>query len=104
MLEEFQATILIELDYVQEAQHAAIFRKHFASWRDVYAPRIYPELSTRRVLVMEYITGLKVTETVQLTAAGHDPKEVVTHLGRTYLKQLLEDGFFHADRIQAICE
>src|SRR5882724_4186646 len=97
MLEEFRATILIELDYVQEAQHAAIFRKHFASWRDVYVPRIYPELSTRRVLVMEYITGLKVTETAQLAAAGHDPKEVVTHLVRTYLKQLLEDGFFHAD-------
>jgi predicted unusual protein kinase regulating ubiquinone biosynthesis (AarF/ABC1/UbiB family) len=97
MLEELQATILLELDYVQEAQHAAIFRKHFASWWDVYVPRIYPELSTRRVLVMEYITGLKVTETVQLTAAGHDPKEVVTHLVRTYLKQLLEDGFFHAD-------
>ena len=97
MLEEFRATILIELDYVQEAQHAAIFRKHFASWRDVYVPRIYPELSTRRVLVMEYITGLKVTDTAQLTAAGHDPKEVVTHLVRTYLKQLLEDGFFHAD-------
>jgi predicted unusual protein kinase regulating ubiquinone biosynthesis (AarF/ABC1/UbiB family) len=97
MLEEFRATILIELDYVQEAQHAAIFRKHFAFWRDVYVPRIYPELSTRRVLVMEYITGLKVTDTAQLTAAGHDPKEVVTHLVRTYLKQLLEDGFFHAD-------
>jgi predicted unusual protein kinase regulating ubiquinone biosynthesis (AarF/ABC1/UbiB family) len=97
MLEEFRATILIELDFVQEAQHAAIFRKHFASWRDVYVPRIYPELSTRRVLVMEYITGLKVTETAQLAAAGHDPKEVVTHLVRTYLKQLLEDGFFHAD-------
>jgi predicted unusual protein kinase regulating ubiquinone biosynthesis (AarF/ABC1/UbiB family) len=97
MLEEFRATILIELDYAQEAQHAAIFRKHFAAWRDVYVPRIYPELSTRLVLVMEYITGLKVTETAQLVAAGHDPKEVVTHLVRTYLKQLLEDGFFHAD-------
>jgi hypothetical protein len=50
----------IELDYMQEAQHAAIFRKHFASWRDVYVPRFYPELSTSRVLVMEYITGFAV--------------------------------------------
>jgi predicted unusual protein kinase regulating ubiquinone biosynthesis (AarF/ABC1/UbiB family) len=97
MLAEFRATIFRELDYVQEAQHAEIFRKHFASWRDVYVPRIYPELSTRRVLVMEYITGLKVTETAQLAAAGHNPRRVVTLLVRTYLKQLLEDGFFHAD-------
>jgi predicted unusual protein kinase regulating ubiquinone biosynthesis (AarF/ABC1/UbiB family) len=97
MLEEFRASIFIELDYVQEAQHAEIFRKHFARWRNVYVPRIYPELSTRRVLVMEYITGLKVTETAQLAATGHDPRQVVTHLVRTYLKQLLEDGFFHAD-------
>jgi predicted unusual protein kinase regulating ubiquinone biosynthesis (AarF/ABC1/UbiB family) len=97
MLEEFRTTILIELDYVQEAQHAEIFRKHFARWRDVYVPRIYPELSTRRVLVMEYITGRKITETAQLRAAGHDPRQVMAHLVRTYLKQLLEDGFFHAD-------
>jgi predicted unusual protein kinase regulating ubiquinone biosynthesis (AarF/ABC1/UbiB family) len=97
MLEEFRATIFRELDYVQEVQHAEIFRKHFARWRDVYVPRIYPELSTRQVLVMEYITGLKVTETAQLAAAGHNPRRVVTLLVRTYLKQLLEDGFFHAD-------
>jgi predicted unusual protein kinase regulating ubiquinone biosynthesis (AarF/ABC1/UbiB family) len=97
MLEEFRATMFIELDYVQEAQHAAIFRKHFASWRDVYVPCIYPELSTGRILVMEYITGYKVTKTTQLAAVGHDPRQVVTRLVRTYSKQLLEDGFFHAD-------
>jgi predicted unusual protein kinase regulating ubiquinone biosynthesis (AarF/ABC1/UbiB family) len=97
MLEEFRTTILIELDYVQEAQHLEIFRKHFARWPDVYVPRLYPEFSTARILVTEYITGLKVTETAQLKAAGHDPRKAVTRLVRTYLKQLLEDGFFHAD-------
>jgi predicted unusual protein kinase regulating ubiquinone biosynthesis (AarF/ABC1/UbiB family) len=97
MLEEFRTTILIELDYVQEAQHLEIFRKHFARWPDVYVPRPYPEFSTARILVTEYITGLKVTETAELKAAGHDPRKVVTRLVRTYLKQLLEDGFFHAD-------
>jgi ABC1 atypical kinase-like domain len=43
---------------------------HFARWRDVCVPRIYPELSTRRVLVTEYITGIKVTDTARLAAAG----------------------------------
>jgi predicted unusual protein kinase regulating ubiquinone biosynthesis (AarF/ABC1/UbiB family) len=97
MLDEFQATILTELDFAQEARHAERFRRHFARWTDVYVPRLYPELSTSHVLVMEYISGLKVTDTARLTAAGHDPRQVVTRLVRTYLKQLLEDGFFHAD-------
>jgi predicted unusual protein kinase regulating ubiquinone biosynthesis (AarF/ABC1/UbiB family) len=97
MLAEFHATLLVELDYEQEAQHAEHFRRHFARWPDVYVPRIYHELCTRRILVMDYITGLKVTETAQLTAAGLDPRKVVARLVRTYLKQVLEDGFFHAD-------
>jgi predicted unusual protein kinase regulating ubiquinone biosynthesis (AarF/ABC1/UbiB family) len=97
MLEEFRSSILIELDHVQEAQHVEIFRKHSARRPDVYVPRLHPELSTARVLVTAYIAGLKMTETAQLKAAGHDPQRVVTRLVRTYLKQLLEDGFFHVD-------
>jgi predicted unusual protein kinase regulating ubiquinone biosynthesis (AarF/ABC1/UbiB family) len=97
MLEEFRATLRTELDYTAEAQHAARFRAAFAGWSEVYVPRIYPEYSTGRVLVMEYIAGLKVTDLAQLKAAGHEPSAVVTCLVRTYLKQLLEDGFFHAD-------
>src|SRR5262249_18830117 len=73
MLKEFHNTLLIELDYEQEAQHAERFRRHFARWPDVYVPRIYHELSTRRVLVMAYVTGFKVTGTTQLTAPGLDP-------------------------------
>ena len=52
---------------------------------------------TRRLIVMEFIDGSKVTDIEHLTAAGHSPHEVVKLLARTYLKQLLEDGFFHAD-------
>src|SRR5258706_14912172 len=51
----------------------------------------------RRVIVMEFIDGQKVVDTEGLTAAGHNPHDVVTLLTRTYLKQLLEDGYFHAD-------
>jgi predicted unusual protein kinase regulating ubiquinone biosynthesis (AarF/ABC1/UbiB family) len=97
MLEEFRATIRTELDYSAEARHAARFRSAFAGWTEVYVPHIYAEYSTSRVLVMEYIAGLKVTDTAGLVAAGHDPRAVLTCLVRTYLKQLLEDGFFHAD-------
>ena len=96
-INEFHATIFEEMDYSQEARNAEIFRKNFAGWKDVYVPNIYLIFSTERLIVMEFIEGLKVTETDGLTAAGFDPHEVVKLLARTYLKQLLEDGFFHAD-------
>ncbi|HWO02855.1 MAG TPA: AarF/ABC1/UbiB kinase family protein, partial [Blastocatellia bacterium] len=96
-LDEFQRTIHEEMDYEQEASNAETFRENFVKWKEVYVPRIYQIFSTRRVIVMEFIDGLKVTDTDELEAAGQNPHEVVKLLARTYLKQLLEDGFFHAD-------
>nr|ALS90347.1 UbiB: 2-polyprenylphenol [uncultured bacterium] len=96
-LNEFRSTIHEEMDYLQEVRNAEIFRKNFESWREVYVPRIFPIFSTKRLIVMEFIEGLKVTDVEQLQQAGHLPPEVVRLLARTYLKQLLEDGFFHAD-------
>jgi predicted unusual protein kinase regulating ubiquinone biosynthesis (AarF/ABC1/UbiB family) len=96
-LDAFHTTIHEEMNYEQEARNAEVFRENFARWKEVYVPQIYGVFSTRRLIVMEFIDGLKVTDTEQLTAAGQDPHEVVKLLSRTYLKQLLEDGFFHAD-------
>jgi predicted unusual protein kinase regulating ubiquinone biosynthesis (AarF/ABC1/UbiB family) len=96
-LDAFHTTINEEMDYEQETRNAEAFRKNFAKWKEVYVPQIYSVFSTRKVIVMEFIDGYKVTDTAQLTAAGQDPHEVVKLLARTYLKQLLEDGFFHAD-------
>jgi predicted unusual protein kinase regulating ubiquinone biosynthesis (AarF/ABC1/UbiB family) len=96
-LDAFHTTIHEEMDYEQEARNAEVFRKNFARWKEVYVPTIYSIFSTRRLIVMEFIDGLKVIDVEQLTARGQDPHQVVTLLTRTYLKQLLEDGFFHAD-------
>lgn len=96
-LDAFHTTIHEEMDFEQETRNAETFRENFAKWKEVYVPQIYQVFSTRRLIVMEFIDGLKVTDTEQLTAAGQDPHEVVKLLARTYLKQLLEDGFFHAD-------
>jgi predicted unusual protein kinase regulating ubiquinone biosynthesis (AarF/ABC1/UbiB family) len=96
-INEFHATIFEEMDYSQEARNAEVFRKNFADWKDVYVPTIYLIFSTNKVIVMEFIEGLKVTDTESVTAAGNNPHEIVKLLARTYLKQLLEDGFFHAD-------
>jgi predicted unusual protein kinase regulating ubiquinone biosynthesis (AarF/ABC1/UbiB family) len=96
-LDEFQSTVHEEMDYEQETRNAEIFRKNFERWKEVYVPRLYPVFCTRRLIVMEFIDGLKVTDIDELQRAGRDPHDVVKLLARTYLKQLLEDGFFHAD-------
>jgi len=96
-LDAFHTTVHEEMDFEQEARNADVFRQNFARWKDVYVPQIYQVFSTRRLIVMEFIDGLKVIDTKNLTLAGHDPHEIVKLLSRTYLKQLLEDGFFHAD-------
>jgi predicted unusual protein kinase regulating ubiquinone biosynthesis (AarF/ABC1/UbiB family) len=96
-LNEFRSTIHEEMDYAQEVRNAETFKRNFAEWKEVYVPRIFPIFSSPRVIVMEFIEGMKVTDVDELRAAGLNPHEVVKLLAKTYLKQLLEDGFFHAD-------
>jgi len=97
MLEEFEATIKEEMDYVAEAHNAERFRHNFRDWKEVYVPKIYWHATTSKVLTMEFIRGTKVVELDELRARGIAPEKVNRLLIRTYLKQLLEDGFFHAD-------
>ncbi len=97
MLDEFARTIFEEMDYVQEGQNAETFREHFSRWREVYVPVIYWSHVSPRVLTMEFIEGNKVLDLQSLTERGVNPSDVVRLIARTYLKQLLEDGFFHAD-------
>lgn len=97
MLDEFTRTIFDEMDYVREAHNADRFRANFESWRAVYVPKIYWTHTTHRVLTMEFIRGTKVTDLEALRARHISPVKVNRLLVRTYLKQLLEDGFFHAD-------
>lgn len=97
ILGEFANVIFEEMDYVQEGQNAETFRGNFRKWREVYVPTIYWSHSSPRVLTMEFIGGLKVLELQALLERGVDPPDVIKLIAKTYLKQLLEDGFFHAD-------
>lgn len=97
LFEEFARVLLQELDYIKEAQSARLFRSNFADTPGVYFPEPYPEFSTRRVLVMERVNGIKLNDYAGLTAAGIDRAEVATRLNRAFLKQFFIDGFFHAD-------
>lgn len=97
ILGEFASVIFEEMDYVQEGQNAETFRANFRKWREVYVPTIYWSHSSPRVLTMEFIGGLKVLELDALRQRGTNPPDVIKLIAKTYLKQLLEDGFFHAD-------
>jgi predicted unusual protein kinase regulating ubiquinone biosynthesis (AarF/ABC1/UbiB family) len=94
---EFERVLAEEMDYRLEAENARRFTRNFASWPTVHVPRIHDEYSSERVLVMEFIEGIKVTDLEGLEAAGHSPRALNERLYRTYFKQLFEDGFFHAD-------
>ncbi|HEX8151310.1 MAG TPA: AarF/ABC1/UbiB kinase family protein [Pyrinomonadaceae bacterium] len=97
MLREFRETIGEEMDYAREGRNAERFRQNFREWRPVRVPRIHWTHTTARVITMEFIRGTKVTDLDGLRARRISPVKVNRLLVRAYLKQLLEDGFFHAD-------
>ena len=97
MLHEFYTTIFEEMDYVKEGRNADRFRYNFRTWRAIRVPKIYWSHTNTRVLTLDFIRGTKVVDLEGLRANRISPVKVNRMLIRTYLKQLLEDGFFHAD-------
>jgi predicted unusual protein kinase regulating ubiquinone biosynthesis (AarF/ABC1/UbiB family) len=97
MLREFHSTIFEEMDYVKEGRNADRFRYNFRTWRAIRVPKIYWSHTNTRVLTLDFIRGTKVVDLEGLRANRISPVKVNRMLIRTYLKQLLEDGFFHAD-------
>lgn len=97
MLREFDVTIHEEMDYVAEGKNAERFREDFKNWTNIHVPKIYWNATTSKVMTMDFIHGTKVTDLEGLRGRGIAPEKVNRLLIRTYLKQLLEDGFFHAD-------
>ena len=97
MLREFDETIHEEMDYSAEGKNAERFSENFKEWTNIHVPKIYWNATSSKVLTMEFIHGTKVTSLEELNARNVSPEKVNRLLIRTYLKQLLEDGFFHAD-------
>ena len=97
MLREFNQTIHEEMDYAAEGRNAERFRESFQRWENIHVPKIYWNFTTSKVLTMEFIHGTKVTDLEEQARLNISPARVNRLLIKTYLKQLLEDGFFHAD-------
>lgn len=97
LLEEFSRSLYEELDYENEAKNAERFAANFADLPEVRVPRVVQTHSTRRVLTLEYIEAIKITDYAAIEQAGIDRAEVAKKLFDTYLKQIFDDRFFHAD-------
>jgi len=94
---ECRRVLLRELDFRLEAEHAARFRQQFYDDPDIRIPAVVWELSSRRVLCLDYLPGIKITDRPALLAAGIDPAAVAEKGATSYLQQLVRFGFFHAD-------
>jgi ubiquinone biosynthesis protein len=97
MVNEFGANAIRELDYTGEAYNSFRLTQNMATVPGVHIPKIYSELSTDRVLTMEFIRGVKISNLEAIDAAGLDRAALARNALRAIVKQLLIDGFFHAD-------
>jgi predicted unusual protein kinase regulating ubiquinone biosynthesis (AarF/ABC1/UbiB family) len=97
LLEEFRRSVLRELDYIQEGGNLVTLRRNLAPFRRLFVPAPVEDYTTSRVLTMEYVTGTKLTALSPVVIQEVDGAALAEELVAAYLKQILVDGFFHAD-------
>ena len=97
IMRELLKYLPMELDFLNEAHNCDTLRRNLAVRNAVVVPHVYHELTTRRVLTMELVDGIKVTDLEGLARAGIDKHEVAQKLIEIFTEQILRDGFFHAD-------
>lgn len=97
LLDEFLRVLNEEIDYIQEGKNCDQFRKNFQGYYELHVPKVYWQYTTRKVITLEHVHGWKVTEKEKIINAGFSVNEITKEGSRAYLKQLLTDGFFHAD-------
>jgi predicted unusual protein kinase regulating ubiquinone biosynthesis (AarF/ABC1/UbiB family) len=97
VVEEFRRTILEELDYRREARNLVTLRENLASFRRLVIPSPIDDYSSSRVLTMEYVSGRKITALNPVVLVDADAHRLADELFRAYLRQVIIDGFFHAD-------
>lgn len=97
LIVEFSRSLYEEIDYLHEGQNAERFAENFKQFPGVYVPRVHWPTTTKRVLTLENVQAIKITDYAAIEAAGIDRREVAQRLFGTYMKQIYDDRFFHAD-------
>ncbi|MFL0364691.1 ABC1 kinase family protein [Pseudobacillus sp. 179-B 2D1 NHS] len=97
LYQEMEATISQELDFLKESQNGLYFKKRYELFDKISVPFYYEEYSTKKVLVMEWIEGARITDLKFLEQNGIDRRNLAARLVEIFLEQLLQEGKFHAD-------
>jgi ubiquinone biosynthesis protein len=97
VVEEFSRTLEREIDYSIEATNMERFAREFLNDPTIYVPKVFRDTSTSRVLTMEFVDGIKISEISRLDDAGYDRKIITSRGADLYLRQVFDNGFFHAD-------
>ena len=97
MFSQFVETISEEMDYRIEARNLKMIRRNLSHDRTVLIPELIPEITSKHVLSMEYIPGIKITDIASLESMGLDRERIVSKVHRIFFKMLLKDSIFHAD-------
>ncbi len=97
IVDEFDKTIFKELDFTVEAASIEKFNRNFINVKDIYLPVVYWEFSSKSILVVEHIDGVRLDDVQGMLEMGLEPKDIAMTGLRCFGKQILEDGFFHAD-------
>ncbi len=97
VIDEISHSIHAELDFTQEARNTERFRENLRGNKNVIIPRVYWDYSSEKVLTLEFIDGVKCDDFEKLEEMGVDVNQVATYGVEVFMRQVFEDGFFHAD-------
>ncbi|MGD2026247.1 MAG: AarF/UbiB family protein [Anaerolineales bacterium] len=97
LLAEFTSVLYEEIDYLAEGRNAETFAENFQGVKGVRVPQVVWSHTTKKVLVLEDVFAIKISDHAEIDRAGVDRGKVANRLFDTYMRQIFEDGFFHAD-------
>lgn len=97
IVDEIGKTLFEEIDFIQEGKNADHFRENSKHNEKIYFPKVFWQYTTRKIITMEYVPGIKITDIESLEKNYINPKTLSTTLVNAYFKQFFEDGFYHAD-------
>ena len=95
--DELAKSIRREIDFNNEARNIEVFRENFSQEKGIFVPRVFWDKTTSKVLTMDFIDGVKISDVEGLQKRGIDKKQLARLGGKMVFKQIFEDGFFHAD-------
>jgi ubiquinone biosynthesis protein len=97
IVEEFSRTIRKEMNFVEESKNCSRFKRNFEKDPNIHIPKIYAEYVTEKAFVMEWIDGIRIDDIAEIERMGFDRAHLAKIGVDAFFKQILEDGFFHAD-------